>query len=67
MSQVIVHLLISLTGFTALTEKMAGLGDEGIEKLTGELNSYFGKLIEIIYKHGGDIVKVIETSLDKLL
>lgn len=51
-------LFADISGFTALTEKLAGMGLEGIERLTSELNKYFDKLIGIIYKHGGDIVKV---------
>ncbi len=47
-----------VSGFTALTEKLASTGLEGVEKLTTELNSYFDKLIGIINRHGGDIVKV---------
>ena len=49
-----------ISGFTPLTEKLASLGMEGIERLTTVLNAYFGKLIEIIYKHGGDIIKVLQ-------
>lgn len=47
-----------LSGFTPLTEKMSKMGLEGVEKLTTELNKYFDKLIGIIHRHGGDIVKV---------
>ncbi len=47
-----------VSGFTALTEKLASTGLVGVEKLTTELNSYFDKLIGIINRHGGDIVKV---------
>ena len=48
-----------ISGFTPLTEKMASIGSEGVEKLTGALNSYFDSLIGTIYRHGGDIVKVL--------
>eukprot|EP01117_Protostelium_nocturnum_P014485 TRINITY_DN5511_c0_g2_i2.p1 TRINITY_DN5511_c0_g2~~TRINITY_DN5511_c0_g2_i2.p1 ORF type:complete len:1733 (+),score=655.57 TRINITY_DN5511_c0_g2_i2:165-5363(+) len=46
-----------ISGFTALTERLAGEGLEGVEKLTTVLNQYFGKLIGIINKYGGDIIK----------
>lgn len=47
-----------VSGFTPLTEKMASMGPEGVEKLTGQLNKYFDMMISNIYRHGGDIVKV---------
>lgn len=47
-----------VSGFTALTEKMTQMGLEGVERLTVELNRYFDKLIGVIYKYGGDIIKV---------
>ncbi|PRP80584.1 guanylyl cyclase [Planoprotostelium fungivorum] len=46
-----------ISGFTALTEKLVTAGPEGVEKLTTHLNQYFGKLIGIIHRYGGDIVK----------
>jgi class 3 adenylate cyclase len=60
-------LFADISGFTALTEKLAGMGLEGIERLTAELNQYFDKLIGIIYKHGGDIVKVTTPSAGILM
>jgi class 3 adenylate cyclase len=47
-----------ISGFTPLTEKMASMGLEGVERLTRELNKYFDHMISNIYRHGGDIVKV---------
>lgn len=52
-----------ISGFTPLTEKMAALGPEGVEKLTTELNKYFDLLIGSIYRHGGDIVKFAGDAL----
>eukprot|EP01114_Cavostelium_apophysatum_P003087 TRINITY_DN1281_c0_g1_i1.p1 TRINITY_DN1281_c0_g1~~TRINITY_DN1281_c0_g1_i1.p1 ORF type:complete len:1564 (-),score=458.03 TRINITY_DN1281_c0_g1_i1:93-4784(-) len=46
-----------ISGFTPLTEKLASVGLEGIEKLTAVLNSYFDKLVATIHEHGGDVVK----------
>lgn len=54
---------VDLSGFTALTEKMCLLGLEGVEKLSIVLNNYFGKLIDTIYKYGGDIVKFAGDAL----
>ncbi len=50
-------LFADISGFTALTERLAGRGAEGIEALTSILNAYFGRLIDTIQSHGGDIIK----------
>jgi class 3 adenylate cyclase len=50
-------LFADISGFTPLTERMGKLGQEGVEKLTTHLNSYFGKLVGLVAKYGGDIVK----------
>ena len=46
-----------ISGFTALSERLAGLGHEGAEELTDLLNSCFGQMIESCEERGGDIVK----------
>jgi class 3 adenylate cyclase len=46
-----------ISGFTPLTERMAAKGREGVEKLTGFLNQFFGELVSIVHEFGGDIVK----------
>jgi class 3 adenylate cyclase len=48
-----------VSGFTSLTEKLSSSGDHGIEKLKNVLNTYFESLIGIVYKYGGDVIKVI--------
>jgi class 3 adenylate cyclase len=50
-------LFADISGFTPLTERMGKLGQEGVEKLTTHLNSYFGKLVGLVVQYGGDIVK----------
>ena len=50
-------LLADVSGFTALTERLAQRGPEGAEEMTRALNSYFGQLIDIIGAHGGDVMK----------
>lgn len=47
-----------ISGFTPLTEQLASMGTKGIEQLSSVLNAYFDELISIIYRHGGDIIKV---------
>ena len=50
-------LFSDISGFTALSEKLAVQGPSGAEVLTQHLNDYFSQLIEIIHEHGGDVVK----------
>ena len=46
------------TGFTALNERLGKLGPAGPELVSKHLNAYFGQLIEAVYQHGGDVLKV---------
>jgi predicted ATPase/class 3 adenylate cyclase len=50
-------LFADISGFTALSERLAAKGADGVEELTQALNSYFGKMIEVVTAHGGDVVK----------
>jgi len=50
-------LFTDISGFTALTERLAQRGPDGAEELTKHLNAYFGQLIELISDRGGDIIK----------
>ncbi|HZM46853.1 MAG TPA: adenylate/guanylate cyclase domain-containing protein [Burkholderiales bacterium] len=50
-------LFADISGFTALTEKLAGRGAVGMEELSKVISDYFGCLAEVIIAHGGDIVK----------
>ena len=52
-----------ISGFTALTEQLAQHGPAGVEELTSVLNTYFGQLMELITRHGGDIVKLAGDAL----
>src|SRR6056297_225216 len=46
-----------ISGFTALSERLAAYGREGAEELTLLLNQCFGGMIEIIDAYGGDVLK----------
>ncbi len=46
-----------ISGFTALSERLAAYGREGAEELTLLLNQCFGGMIEIIDTYGGDVLK----------
>ncbi|MGI8551133.1 MAG: AAA family ATPase, partial [Dehalococcoidia bacterium] len=48
---------VDISGFTALTERLARQGSEGVETLNQILNTYFGRLIRLINSHGGETVK----------
>jgi class 3 adenylate cyclase/tetratricopeptide (TPR) repeat protein len=52
-----VVMFADISGFTALTERLAEKGSAGVEKLARILNDYFGQLIDVVYEYGGDVVK----------
>lgn len=56
-------LFADISGFTALTERLAQQGPAGAEELTHLLNTYFDQLIDLITDHGGDIVKFAGDAL----
>ncbi|MCB9102211.1 MAG: AAA family ATPase [Anaerolineales bacterium] len=56
-------LFADISGFTALTERLAQQGPAGAEALTRILNDYFGHLIDLIATHGGDVVKFAGDAL----
>jgi len=49
-------LMVDISGFTALTERLAKLGAAGAEQLSGILNRHLGRIAEMAESHGGDIV-----------
>ncbi|RRR67469.1 MAG: adenylate/guanylate cyclase domain-containing protein [Candidatus Viridilinea halotolerans] len=50
-------LFADLSGFTALTERLARQSLAGAEELTRILDLYFGHLVAVVTSHGGDVVK----------
>eukprot|EP00122_Pirum_gemmata_P008244 Pgem_evm1s7595 len=48
--------VIDISGFTALSSRLAAQGNDGIEELKRHLNAYFGDLILKIHRYGGDII-----------
>src|SRR5919197_3924609 len=58
-----VVLFTDISGFTALTEKLAQRGPAGVETLARILNDYFGKMIDVIHEYGGDVVKFAGDAL----
>jgi class 3 adenylate cyclase len=49
-------LFADMSGFTALTERLAGKPN-GAEKLCDALNDFFAGLLETVEEYGGDVVK----------
>lgn len=58
-----VVLFTDISGFTALTERLAEKGPVGVESLARILNDYFGKMIDVIDEYGGDVVKFAGDAL----
>ncbi|MEO0185063.1 MAG: AAA family ATPase [candidate division WOR-3 bacterium] len=52
-----VLLFADISGFTAMSEKLARLGKEGSEEVNKIINRFFDPLIKIIYKWDGDIYR----------
>ena len=46
--------MADLSGFTALSERLAKLGDEGAERLTDTINSFFEQMLKTASGYGGD-------------
>ena len=56
-------LLVDISGFTPLTEKLAARGPLGAEELSRLLDIYFDQMIYLVYAHGGQIVQQVGDSL----
>jgi class 3 adenylate cyclase/tetratricopeptide (TPR) repeat protein len=50
-----VVLFVDVAGFTQLTERLAQRGPAGAELLSEALNSYFGRMTDLISEHGGEV------------
>lgn len=46
-----------ISGFTALSEKLAGKGKAGAEEITSLINTCFTALIDAAYDYGGEVIK----------
>ena len=56
-------LLADISGFTAITERLARRGPAGAEALSGLLNGAFGRLLALTGEAGGDVVKFAGDAL----
>lgn len=51
-------LFVDVSGFTALSEKLKKVDEEGAaEELCVRLNKFFTKIISTVYRNGGDVIK----------
>jgi len=50
-------LFSDVSGFTALSERLAALGPKGAEHLTGVINKYFTTMIDILSQSNGTLLK----------
>jgi class 3 adenylate cyclase/tetratricopeptide (TPR) repeat protein len=48
---------VDISGFTALSERLAAKGREGAEELVRTISGIFAQLIEAAERHGGDVLK----------
>ena len=56
-------LLADVSGFTAITERLARRGPAGAEALGGLLNGTWGRLLTLIAEAGGDVLKFAGDAL----
>ncbi|HZA82944.1 MAG TPA: AAA family ATPase, partial [Actinomycetes bacterium] len=56
-------LLADISGFTAITERLARRGPGGAEELRGLLDGAFGPLLELVAGSGGDVLKFAGDAL----
>lgn len=52
-----VFLFGDVSGFTPLSEKLKQLGQAGAEQIVGLINRLFTELVQVLFKHGGTLLK----------
>ncbi len=52
-----------ISGYSKITEELARQGPKGVETLSALLNTFFGRLIERVRAHGGDVAKFAGDAL----
>lgn len=56
-------LFSDVSGFTALSERLAAFGQEGAERLTAEMNRYFSAMLDILAESDGILLKFAGDAL----
>src|SRR4051794_21851512 len=49
---------VDISGFTAMSERLAPQGRQGAEEVTDVMNATFGRLLALAYEHGGGLLKL---------
>src|SRR5437868_14890616 len=49
-------LVVDLSGFSSIAERLSRRGSRGAEDLKDLLNLFFGPLVMLVEQHGGDII-----------
>ncbi len=52
-----VFLFGDVSGFTPLSEQLKSLGQAGAERITAIINSLFTELVQVLFQHGGTLLK----------
>ncbi|MFB9326108.1 BREX system ATP-binding domain-containing protein [Paenibacillus aurantiacus] len=56
-------LFIDIYGFTALSKQLTAQGAAGIEQISILLNTYFDRMLSVIYRMGGEVVQFAGDAL----
>lgn len=56
-------LFADVSGFTALSERLAAQGSVGIETLTGHINTYFDAMVQVLARSSGALLKFAGDAL----
>jgi class 3 adenylate cyclase/tetratricopeptide (TPR) repeat protein len=48
---------VDISGFTAMSERLSGMGKLGAEEVSDVMNATFAALLEVAYGHGGGLLK----------
>lgn len=51
-----VALLVDISGYSELTDRLCGAGNEGLEELSRLLGTSFEQYIDVVQSHGGEVV-----------
>src|SRR5688572_11169411 len=48
---------VDISGFTAMSERLAGRGKAGAEEVNEVMNATFARLLDVAYSYGGGLLK----------
>ena len=56
-------LIADISGYTRITERLCGLGDEGLGRLSELLNREFSRYLDVVAAHDGEIISFAGDAL----